>query len=109
MSQGLLPDVRVLELGEQVSTSYCGKMLALLGAEVIKVEPPAGDAARRAGPFPGDLPHAEKSGLFLALNLNKYGITLDLTLAKDRQRLLRLGGYRDRRHPGRSTWQARRV
>ena len=87
MSTGLLPGIRVLELGEQVSTSYCGKILALIGAEVIKVEAPEGDAARRAGPFPGDLPHAEKSGLFLALNLNKYGITLDLTLAKDRQRL----------------------
>ena len=87
MSQGLLPGVRVLELGEQVSASYCGKILALMGAEVIKVEPPEGDAARHAGPFPGDLPHAEKSGLFLALNLNKYGITLDLTLPKDRQRL----------------------
>ena len=44
------------------------------------------------GPFPGDQPHAEKSGLFLALNLNKYGITLDLTLAKDRQRLRDLAG-----------------
>ena len=87
MSRGLLPGVRVLELGAQISTSYCGKILALMGAEVVKVEPPEGDAARRAGPFPGDLPHPEKSGLFLALNLNKYGITLDLTLAKDRQQL----------------------
>ena len=87
MSQGLLPGVRVLELGEQVSASYCGKILALMGAEVVKVEPPEGEAARRAGPFPGDLPHADKSGLFLALNLNKYGITLDLRLPEDRQRL----------------------
>ena len=87
MSQGLLPGVRVLELGGQVSTAYCGKIFALMGAEVIKVEAPEGDAARRAGPFPGDLPHVEKSGLFLALNLNKYGITLDMALAKDRQRL----------------------
>lgn len=86
MSRGLLPGVRVLELGGQVSVSYCGKILALMGAEVIKVEPPEGDAARHAGPFPGDLPHAEKSGLFLALNLNKYSITLDLTLPEDRQR-----------------------
>ena len=87
MSRGLLPGVRVLELGAQVSTAYCGKILALLGAEVVKVEPPEGDAARRAGPFPGDLPHSETSGLFLALNLNKYGITLDLALPDDRQRL----------------------
>ena len=87
MSQGLLPGVRVLELGEQVSAAWCGRILALMGAEVIKVEPPDGDAARRAGPFPGDLPHPEKSGLFLALNLNKYGITLDLTLRQGRQQL----------------------
>ena len=38
MPQGLLPGIRVLELGEQVSASYCGKMLALLGAEVNKGE-----------------------------------------------------------------------
>lgn len=87
MSRGLLPNVRVLELGGEVSTAWCGKILALMGAEVIKVEPPEGDAARRAGPFPGDLPHPEKSGLFLALNLNKYGITLDLTRPQDRRRL----------------------
>ena len=95
MPQGLLPGVRVLELGEQVSASYCGKILALMGAEVIKVEPPEGDAARRAGPFPGDLPHDDKSGLFLALNLNKYGITLDLTLPKERQRLSELARSAD--------------
>ena len=95
MPTGLLPGVRVLELGERVSVSYCGKILALMGAEVIKVEAPAGDAARRAGPFPGDLPHDEKSGLFLALNLNKYGITLDLALPKDRQRLMELARTAD--------------
>ena len=87
MSPGLLSGVRVLEIGQQISASYCGKVLALLGAEVIKVEPPEGDAARRAGPFPADLPHPEKSGLFLALNLNKFGVTLDLTRPEDRHRL----------------------
>ena len=85
MPPGALSGVRVLEVGGQVSAAYCGKVLALLGAEVIKVEPPEGDAARRAGPFPGDLPHPEKSGLFLALNLNKFGITLDLALPRDRR------------------------
>ena len=87
MSPGLLSGVRVLEIGGQISASYCGKILALLGAEVIKVEPPEGDAARHAGPFPADLPHPEKSGLFLALNLNKFGVTLDLTQPEDRRRL----------------------
>lgn len=77
MQKGLLPGIRVLELGEGVSAPYCGKILANLGAEVIKIEPPEGDAARRMGPFPGDEPHPEKSGIFLALNANKYGVTLD--------------------------------
>ena len=90
MLPGLLSGVRVLEIGGQVSAAYCGKILALLGAEVIKVEPPEGDPARRAGPFPGDRPHPEKSGLFLALNLNKLGITLDLSQPKDGRRLATL-------------------
>ena len=75
---GLLPGVRVLDVGQGISGPYCAKILAQMGAEVIKVEPPEGDAARRMGPFPGDDPHPEKSGLFLALNANKYGVTLDL-------------------------------
>ena len=78
MAKGLLPGVRVIELGEGISAPYCGKILASLGAEVIKVEPPQGDVARRMGPFPGDEPHPEKSGVFLALNANKYGVTLDI-------------------------------
>ena len=78
MANGLLPGVRVLELGEGVSAPYCGKILAGLGAEVIKVESPDGDISRLMGPFPGDEPHPEKSGIFLALNTNKYGITLDI-------------------------------
>ena len=78
MPRGLLPGVRVLELGEGVSAPYCGKILANLGAEVVKVEPLEGDIARRMGPFPSDEPHPEKSGIFLALNTNKYGVTLDI-------------------------------
>lgn len=63
-----------------VSAAYGAKLMADLGAEVIKVEEPRhGDAARRRGPFPGGVPHPEKSGLFLYLNTNKRGITIDLT------------------------------
>ena len=78
MAKGLLHGVRALELGEGVSAPYCGKILACLGAEVIKVEPPHGDVARRMGPFPADEPHPEMSGVFLALNANKYGVALDI-------------------------------
>jgi crotonobetainyl-CoA:carnitine CoA-transferase CaiB-like acyl-CoA transferase len=52
---------------------------------VVKVEPPAGDAARRAGPFAGDDPHPEKSIPFLYLNTNKRGITLDVSSATGRR------------------------
>ncbi|MEK7873357.1 MAG: CoA transferase [Chloroflexota bacterium] len=68
----------VVELGAGISAPYATKVLADLGAEVIKVEaPPHGDSARRHGPFPSNVPHSEHSGLFLWLNANKLGITLD--------------------------------
>ena len=78
MTQGALQGVRLLEYGQMVSAPYCAKLLADLGAEVIKIEePPAGDSARARGPFPDDIPHPEKSGHFLYVNTNKLGITLD--------------------------------
>jgi len=62
-----------------IAAPYCAKLLADLGAEVVKVEPPGlGDPARRRGPFPDDVPHLERSALFLYLNTSKRGITLDL-------------------------------
>ena len=71
--------LKVIEYGEVISAPYCGRLLAGLGAEVIKVENPgSGDKARANGPFPGDVPHPEKSGLYLSLNANKIGVTLNL-------------------------------
>jgi crotonobetainyl-CoA:carnitine CoA-transferase CaiB-like acyl-CoA transferase len=61
----------VLELAEGVSGPYCGKLLAGLGADVIKLEPESGDLSRSDGPFPGDQPDRERSGLFLHLNSGK--------------------------------------
>ena len=72
-----LEGVHVLELGQMVSAAYATKLMADMGADVIKVEEPAGDSARRRGPFPKGERHAEKSGLFLALNTNKRSVTLD--------------------------------
>jgi len=61
-------------------------MLADLGADVIKIEKPGtGDAARRRGPFVDDIPGPERSGLFLDLNTNKRGITLNLEKATGRE------------------------
>jgi len=87
---GALTGITVIELGQMVSAPYCARLFADFGAEVIKIEPPMGDAARRWGPFPGDQPHPEKSGLFFFLNTNKRSIILDLEDQNDRQRVLRL-------------------
>ena len=86
----MLAGVRVLDVGQGVSGPYCARLLAGLGAEVVKVEPPSGDLSRGMGPFPGDAPHPERSGLFLALNAGKHGVTLDMTSSSGRGEFLRL-------------------
>ena len=73
-----LAGLRVVEFAEQISAPFCGKILAGLGADVIKVEPVVGDALRDYGPFPDDLPHSERGGLFHYLNGGKRSVTLDL-------------------------------
>jgi len=79
MTQQALSGLKVVEYSEFISGPYCGRLLTGLGAEVIKVEKPGlGDKARSWGPFPQDLPHPEKSGLFLYLNTNKLGVTLNV-------------------------------
>jgi crotonobetainyl-CoA:carnitine CoA-transferase CaiB-like acyl-CoA transferase len=91
MTEQALAGVRVVECGQLVSAAYAAKLMADLGAEVIKVEPPGdGDVARQRGPFPGGVAHAEKSGTFLYLNANKRGITLDLTQPRGRELLQQL-------------------
>ncbi len=83
-----LSDIRVIEVGDFISAPFAAKMMADLGADVIKVErPQSGDSSRRHGPFPGDMPHREKSGLFLYLNANKRGITLNLETKTGRDTL----------------------
>lgn len=73
-----LVGLRVVECGQGVSAAYAAKLMADVGADVIKVEPPEGDLTRRRGPFPGDHPDPDKSGLFIYLNTNKRGVTADL-------------------------------
>ncbi|MBI3796299.1 MAG: CoA transferase [Deltaproteobacteria bacterium] len=90
-----LEGVRVLELGHLVSAAYATKLMAGLGAEVIKIEEPQGDQARQRGPFPAGAPHSEKSGLFLALNTNKRGVTLDLRQPQGKEQLQRLLTWAD--------------
>jgi crotonobetainyl-CoA:carnitine CoA-transferase CaiB-like acyl-CoA transferase len=96
MKDGALKGLKVLEFGEFISASYCGKLLADLGAEVIKLEKPGlGDCARSWGPFPSNTPHPEKSGLFLFLNTNKLGITLNVNTTSGRDIFYRLVEWAD--------------
>ncbi len=85
-----LDGIRIVEVGEGKQLAYCGKLLRDLGAEVIKVEPPDGDQLRLHGPFPGDEPGPEQSGLFIYFNGGKQGARLDLGRAGDRAALGRL-------------------
>ena len=78
MTEGILEGVRVLDISQDIAGSFCARLLADYGAEVIKLEPPGGAALRRMGPFFRDDPHLEKSLFFLVLNLNKLGVTLNL-------------------------------
>ena len=86
-----LGDIRVLDISEGVSGPFCAKLLAGLGAEVIKVERPgSGDNSRMAQPFFNDEPHKEKSALFLYLNTGKKSVTLNLESEKGASILRRL-------------------
>ena len=72
-----LEGVLVLDLSEWLAGPNCTKLLADFGARVVKVERPGGDPARRMGPYPGDEPDPEQSGLFLHLNTNKESVVID--------------------------------
>ena len=91
MPNSALSDVIVLDLSDNLAGAYCGRLLAGFGADVIKVEPPGiGDWARGVGPFPQDIPHPEKSGLFLHLNAGKRSLSLDFENGEGREVLKRL-------------------
>jgi CoA:oxalate CoA-transferase len=91
MSEQALSHLKVIELSNFVCGPYCTKLLADLGAEVIKIEPPGtGDISRRRGPFLNDTPNPETSGLFLYLSTNKLSITLDIKTTTGRNILKEL-------------------
>ena len=90
MLDGALAGVKVLDLSEDIAGSFCARLLADYGAETLKLEPPGGAALRRLGPFFQEDPHPEKSLLFLALNLNKRGATLNPATAAGREILQQL-------------------
>ena len=82
--------IKIVECGQGVSAAFGAKLLADLGADVIKVEPPEGDLTRRSGPFPQGQLDSEKSGVFIYLNTNKRGVVIDLKRPEGRQLLSEL-------------------
>ena len=77
IGQQPLTGVRVLDLSGPMGV-YCGKLMADMGADVIKIEPPGGDPMREIGPFAPDGVHPESSLHWLHFNTNKRSITLDI-------------------------------
>jgi len=90
----LFPPYRVLDLTDDKGV-FCAKLLADYGADVIRVEPPAGDPGRARGPFPQDNPDPEKSLYFLFYNTNKRSITLNLEAPSGRSIFRRLAAKAD--------------
>ena len=84
-----LDGIRVIEACGPIG-HYAGRLLADLGADVIKVEPPEGDPARRHPPFLDGVPATEASLPFILLNANKRSVRLDLSSGGDRERFLAL-------------------
>lgn len=80
----LLGDIRVLDLTGEAGV-YCTKLLADLGADVLRIEPPGGHPMRRLGPFVHDEPNPEKSLYWFHFNTSKRGITLELENADGRE------------------------
>ncbi len=90
----MLSPYRVLDLTDEKGL-LCGKIMGDLGADVIKIERPGGDAARSQGPFYQDKPHPERSLFWMALNTSKRGITLNLETADGRELFRRLARKAD--------------
>lgn len=88
---GMLAGIRVVEVADELA-EHVGLVLAGLGAEVIKVEPPGGAATRRIGPFLDDVPHPERSLHFWAYNRGKRSVVLDPATEEGRDAMLRLIG-----------------
>lgn len=90
MALDALEGLAVLDLTSHIAGPYSTKLLADLGARVIKVEKPGGDSARGLGPFLGDQTGIERSGTYQFLNTNKESVVLDLTQDSGQKAVYRL-------------------
>jgi crotonobetainyl-CoA:carnitine CoA-transferase CaiB-like acyl-CoA transferase len=86
---GMLAGIRIVEVADELA-EYTGLLLAGLGAEVVKIEPPDGNATRRIGPFLDDEPGPERSLHFWNYNRGKKSVVLDLGLPAAGGELMRL-------------------
>ena len=87
--EDLLAGIQVLDLADE-KASFCSKLLADLGARVIKIERPGGDSSRKIGPFLRGVPNPERSLFFYHNNTNKLGITLNLEHEDGKEIFLKL-------------------
>jgi crotonobetainyl-CoA:carnitine CoA-transferase CaiB-like acyl-CoA transferase len=101
---GPLEGIRVLDIADRPG-AFAAKLLGDLGADVVKVEPPAGDALRHEGPYWRDRPHPDRSLAFWFYNASKRGLVLDFDSDSGRRQLARLAARADvvieTRPPGR--------
>src|ERR1700722_11524661 len=89
-----LTGIRVLELADELG-EYCGMLLAGLGADVVKIEPPGGETTRTYGPFYNDEPHADRSLYFWHYNFGKRGAVLNLDIDEGKEQFARLAKATD--------------
>ena len=85
-----LEGIRVVDLTHVLAGPFCTMILADLGAEVIKVEPPVGDDSRQFGPFIEEVNGGTQSGYFISINRNKKSICVDLKTPQGKEILKKL-------------------
>ena len=81
-----LEGIQVVEIGQMVGVPWAARIMADLGADVIKLEPPEGDQSRYRGPYSGKF-NINTSGLFVVLNFNKRSVSVDLGTKSGMERL----------------------
>lgn len=92
---GALSDLKVVDLTQMLAGPVCTQVLADHGAQVLKVEPLAGDGIRSSGPFLSDDEARHFGGYFQSVNRNKSSIALDLKNPEGREIFLRLADTAD--------------
>jgi len=90
MRYSSLRNTRVVDLTHHIAGPYATRLLAEVGADVIKVEPPWGDAARKAGPHRQGHSNGDRGGRFAFLNTNKFGVTLNLKHPRGAELLIKM-------------------